>query len=273
MEPQLLRKVQLTQLEIAREIKRVCEENGITYFLSDGSLLGAVRHQGFIPWDDDMDMAMPRADYERFCRIAPEKLKKEYCFQNWYTDPNYGLPFGKVLKRNTVCLESKKSHRLKENGFYVDIFPIDSMPEDPKAQMTYWRRLLDIYRVKLMKCGYQPWMENDKILWKKRIGYLYYQLRALFTTGEKLSKAYDALATAPKKGKWVCLQWGGQAKPVPFRREWISDLGSYTFEGVTFPGPKEYDKYLTAQYGAYMVFPPEHERGNRHQFAEIDFGE
>ena len=78
MEQELLRKVQLTQLEIAKEIRRVCEENGIAYFLSDGSFLGAVRHQGFIPWDDDMDISMLRADYEKFCQIAPEKLKKEY---------------------------------------------------------------------------------------------------------------------------------------------------------------------------------------------------
>lgn len=271
MEPQLLRRVQLTQLEIAKEIKRVCEENGISYFLSDGSFLGAVRHQGFIPWDDDMDMAMLREDYEKFCRIAPEKLKKEYCLQTWYTDSNYGLPFGKVMKRNTIYLESKKTRRLQENGFYVDIFPIDYMPEDPKAQAAHWRQLLKIYRTKLMKCGYQPWMDNDKILWKKRIGYLYYQLRAMFTTGEKLTRAYDALATSQKEGNWVCLQWG-QTDPVPFRTEWVRELGEYTFEGETFPGPREYDAYLTAQYGAYMVFPPAEERENRHQIMQIDFG-
>ena len=75
MEKDVLRKVQLTQLEIAKEIRRVCEENDIPYFLCDGTLLGAVRHGGFIPWDDDMDLGMLRKDYEKFCRIAPEKLK------------------------------------------------------------------------------------------------------------------------------------------------------------------------------------------------------
>ena len=79
MEQELLRRVQLTLLEIAVEIKRVCEENDIRYFLSDGTLLGAVRHQGFIPWDDDMDMGMLRADYEKFCRIAPKALKPTPC--------------------------------------------------------------------------------------------------------------------------------------------------------------------------------------------------
>ena len=76
MERELLRKVQLTQLEIAKEIRRVCEENDIPYFLTCGTLLGAVRHQGFIPWDDDMDVGMLRENYEKFCRIAPEKLNR-----------------------------------------------------------------------------------------------------------------------------------------------------------------------------------------------------
>lgn len=272
MEEKILRKVQLTQLEIAKEIRRVCEENDIAYFLAYGTFLGAVRHQGFIPWDDDMDMAMLREDYEKFCRIAPEKLKPEYCLQTWYTDPNYGLPFGKVMKRNTIYLESKKTRRLQENGFYVDIFPMDFLVEDPQKRKALWGRLLTLYRLKLMKSGYQPWMENDQIVWKKRIGYLYYQFRALFTSGEALTKAYDALATSQKEGEWVCEQ-SGQQSPVPFRRQWVQELSEYTFEGETFLGPKDYDSYLSAQYGAYMELPPEDERENRHQIVQIDFGE
>ena len=78
MEQEVLQKVRNTQLEIAKEIRRVCEENHISYFLAHGTFLGAVRHKGFIPWDDDMDMGMLRLDYEKFCRIAPEKLKPEF---------------------------------------------------------------------------------------------------------------------------------------------------------------------------------------------------
>ena len=88
MRPEELKKLQQTQLEIALEIKRVCQENEIPFFLEGGTFLGAVRHKGFIPWDDDMDIAMLRADYDRFCRIAPEKLGEKYCFQNWHTDSN-----------------------------------------------------------------------------------------------------------------------------------------------------------------------------------------
>ena len=164
MEQEVLRKVQMTQLEIAKEIRRVCDENNIRYFLAAGTFLGAVRHQGFIPWDDDMDMGMMRRDYEKFCRIAPSKLKPEFCLQTWYTEPNYGLPFGKVMKRGTIYLENKKTSRLQNNGIYVDIFPYDYAPEDPVQRNKLTAELLSIYRMKLMKSGYKPWMEEDKIV-------------------------------------------------------------------------------------------------------------
>ena len=155
------------------EIKRVCEENDIRYFLSDGTFLGAVRHQGFIPWDDDMDMGMLRADYEKFCRVAPTALKPEYCLETWDLDAGYGLPFAKVMKRNTVYLEGKKNTKMREKGFYVDIFPFDNAPAGQEAQRALVRKLMPMARMMLMKCGYQPWMEQGRILWRKRIGYLF----------------------------------------------------------------------------------------------------
>lgn len=271
MEKELLRKVQMVQLEIAKEIKRVCEENDIRYFLIGGSFLGAVRHQGFIPWDDDMDIGMLRADYEKFCRIAPQKLDKRYCLQTWHIDANYSLPFGKVLKRNTLYMENKKTRRLQENGIYVDIFPYDNVPEDAFEQADLARGLLSIYRTKLMKSGYAPWREEDKIIWRKRIGYVYYQIKALFVSQRELGKAYDALAVAYPESSLTCEQ-EAKAKPIYFPRKLVEKLADYTFEGVTFKGPKDYDTYLKIAYGDYMQLPPEDQRENRHQIVAVDFG-
>lgn len=271
MEKELLRKVQLTQLEIAKEIRRVCEENGIRYFLADGSFLGAVRHQGFIPWDDDMDIGMLRPDYEAFCRIAPQKLKPEYCLQTWYTDPNYGLPFGKVMKRGTVYLEGKKTTRLQENGFYVDIFPFDYVPEEEAARQELAAKLLKIYRIKLMKCGYQPWMENGKTNWKKRLGYLYYQMLAIGRDQLQLAKEYDALAVKCPETNVLCEQWA-QAKPDYFGADIFTAFDRYPFEGESFTGVENYDAYLRTLYGEYMQLPPEDQRENRHQIVKVDFG-
>lgn len=268
----MLRRVQLTQLEIAREIKRVCEENDIRFFLLGGTYLGAVRHQGFIPWDDDMDLGMLRGEYEKFCRIAPEKLGPDYCLQTWYTEPNYGLPFGKVMKRGTVYLESKKSRRLQENGIYVDIFPFDSVPQDLQQRQKLAKHLLRLYRLRLMKCGYKPWMEEEKVLWHKRLGYLFYQFQALFCGKQALARDYDALAEAQPDTDTVSEQ-SGMEQPLYVRRAWCEDLVNYTFEGEQFPAPRAYDEFLTIYYGDYMQLPPEDQRENRHQIVQVDFGD
>lgn len=271
MEKDILRKVQLTQLEIAKEIRRVCEENNIRYYLADGTMLGAVRHNGFIPWDDDMDIGMLREDYEKFCQIAPEKLKPEFTFQNWYTEPNYGLPFGKVLKLNTVYLEGKKTKHLKENGFYVDIFPADYVPADAALRAKLAKRVLKLYRIKLMKSGYQPWIDNGQFRWKKRLGYYYYQFLALFNSQQKLATEFDALATSCMPTVWM-REETGTPKPRYIASSVFTEFSEYEFEGEKFVGVKDYDTYLTALYGDYMQLPPEDQRENRHQIIEIDFG-
>lgn len=271
MDRELLRKVQMVQLEIAKEIKRVCDENNIQYFLCFGTMLGAVRHQGFIPWDDDLDLGMLRSEYERFLEIAPTKLKPEYYLHTWYNDPQYPLPFAKVRKRNTLYLEGK-STRLKENGFYVDIFPFDPQPATDEERSSVNKKLQDLFRTKLMKSGYTPWMENGKVVWKKRIGYLYYQVKALAATQEGLAKEYDALATSFPESDILFWQ-EGISKMRKIKRQWCEELAEFNFEGEMFKGPKNYDEMLTTIYGNYMQLPPEDQRENRHQIEAVDFGE
>lgn len=270
MDRELLRAVQLTQLEIAKEIRRVCQAHGIRYFLCCGTFLGAVRHGGFIPWDDDMDMGMLRQDYETFCRVAPQALGEDFCLQSWYTEPGYALPFAKVRLRGTLYQEAKGT-RLKENGFYVDLFPFDYAPSAAQAQAAYARKLCELFRVKLMKCGNRPWMDGDRIIWKKRLGYLYYQLRALGASSQALTESYDALATSVPPGEVLCRQ-RGLSRLDCYRAEWYSHLADYDFEGERFPGPEDFDAVLTAQFGDYRTLPPEGERENRHQIVNVDFG-
>ena len=270
MERELLRKVQLTQLEIAKEIRRVCDENNIGYFLCCGTLLGAVRHQGFIPWDDDLDLGMLRPDYEKFCRIAPEKLGKRFCLQSWYTDDKYALPFVKVRMRGTEFLEAKAT-RLQENGFFVDIFPFDNAPEGEEPRRVYTKRLGDLFRMKLMKCGWKPWMDGDKINWKKRLGYGLYQLKALTLGSDAISAEYDALAASPAEGTHLCRQ-RGLYRLECYNRNWYESFVEIPFEGEAFRVPENYDAVLRTQFGDYMILPPEDERENRHQIVKVDFG-
>lgn len=271
MESDILRKVQLVQLEMLFEIDRVCRENDIRYFLHCGTFLGAVRHKEFIPWDDDLDVAMFREDYDRFRAIAPEKLKESYCFQDWHTDARYPLPFGKLRKKNTYFLEAK-SAPLAENGFFVDVFPIDPAPESEKERDHLKNQLLNLFRVKLMKSGFTPWVEENRINWKKRIGYMPYWLLSRLVSNRWLIQKYDTLVAAVPQGACVYEQ-SALPKPNYFQRVWLQELEIYPFESGSFPGPKDYDSYLTSLYGDYMTLPPEEERENRHQIVRLDFGE
>jgi len=271
MEKEALRKVQAIQLEMAKDIRRVCEENGIRYFLYRGTFLGAVRHKGVIPWDDDMDFGMLRPDYEKFCRIAPEKLGKEYCFQNWHTDEKYALPFGKVRKKGTLFVEAKSS-RLKENGIYIDIYPLDSAPEGEAEKKKLAKQLLHLFRLKLMKSGYTPWKEEDRTIWKKRIGYLAYQAAALPLSNKKLIGLYEKLVRTVPESDTLYEQ---SALPIAyyFDRSWCEELRQYPYGDTTFAGPADYDAFLSCLYGDYMELPPEDKRENRHQIRQLDFGE
>jgi len=262
-----LKKVQSTLLEIAKEVKRVCDENDIVYFLDSGTLLGAVRHKGFIPWDDDFDIGMMRSEYEKFCKIAPSKLGKDYYLQTWENDRNYAVPFAKVRKKNTIYLENKAS-RSVNNGFYVDIFPYDYAPE--LAKDSFMKKLANIERVLLMKCKYQPWQESAGMNIKKRIAYVPYQILSLFISREKLLRKYERIVFSVPRSDVIYIQFGS-TKGFYVPEKAFGNGTNLVFEDTFFRCPLDTDVYLSSIYGDYMQLPPEDQRENRHQIIEIKF--
>mgnify|MGYP002677881867 FL=1 len=269
MNKDLLRKVQLVQLEIACEIKRVCEENQISFFLDAGTLIGAVRHQGFIPWDDDLDIGMLRKDYNRFVEIAPKALNEEYVWQSWTNDEHYALPFGKVRKRNTLYLEEKTQH-LQHNGFYVDVFPFDYAPVDEGERKKLLKKRMDLSRCILIKENYKPWVENGKINWKKKAGYLWYQVIASRYSKSALVQEYENAVAEVAPSEWVYEQFGDSHIHY-YRLEWLKETAKKIFENSEFPIPIGTDKFLREEYGDYMQLPPEEERENRHGIVRVEF--
>lgn len=146
---ELMHKVHRRILEIAVEIKRICEKHDIKYFLIAGTLLGAVRHKGFIPWDDDMDIGLLREDYERFVDLCKTELSDQFELINEEL-PNYGLPFIKIQLKGTTFLEKSAPKYPCGNGIYVDCFPIDRMPDGKYKQMLQGK-LLDFTRLAVLK--------------------------------------------------------------------------------------------------------------------------
>lgn len=267
MDNETLRKVQMVLLEIAKEIKRVCDENGILYFLDSGTLLGAIRHQGFIPWDDDFDMGMMRSEFEKFCEIAPKALREPFFLQTWKNDSNLAIPFAKVRKRGTVYLEDKASREL-ENGFYVDIFPYDNAPTNNKEELM--RQLAVYERVLLMKCHYKPWQEHGRTNLKKRVGYIPYQLLSALVSRDRLISEYEKKVFSVSKSEELYIQFGSSTgffiPSVAF-----GEGRMQRFEDTEFRCPKDSELYLHSIYGDYMQLPPVDQRENRHQIIDIQF--
>ena len=267
MEKNVLRQVQLVQLEIACEVQRICKENNIKFFLDWGTLLGAVRHNGFIPWDDDLDLGMLRSEYDKFCLIAPKKLNDKYYLQTWHNDPAFALPFAKVRKRNTIYQEAKASTTYN-NGIFIDIFPYDYALENPNDEKKNKKKCLNLFRMILMKNNMMPWNECGQINIKKRIGYLGYQIWATQKEREDLIYQYEELIISSNRGTTVYAQSGESNRlyvPESFLREYVD----FEFENVQFPCPGNYDLILKKYYGDYMKLPPVEERENRHQIIHL----
>lgn len=274
MDNETLRKVQLAQLEIGKEIKRVCDENGIKYFLDSGTLLGAIRHKGFIPWDDDMDMGMLREDYDRFIEIAPKKLKPEYFLQTWKTDKSYPYAFAKIRKKGTVFIEAVSQKTNAHNEIFVDIFPYDVYPDDETVRTKLTRKIMLLKYSLWMKDGMTPWLRHksalDRLLVRtKYVLHYFYALThsrdAMIAEYEKLMPMYNA-----ETSKYYVEQSGG----TPFGK-WIIPTECFEkfievkFEDTMFLVPEKYDLYLKTVYGDYMQLPPVEKRGNWHQIVEV----
>lgn len=271
MKKEILRRVQLEQLDILKEIHRVCVENDIKYFLDSGTLIGAVRHNGFIPWDDDIDIGMMRSEYERFEKIAPDALGEKYAWQSWKNDENYALPFGKVRKKNTVYIE-EKSGTLDQCGFYVDVFPYDHAPNDDRKRKKLINKRVFIARCLLMKHNYSPWLKGSKTDHMKKVGYTIYRLFSIFTTHKRLVKKYENLVLRVPKSSIVYEQIGKKSTHY-YKTDWLEDLDSAKFEDSSFFVPINTHERLKEEYGDYMKLPPEECRENRHSIQKIIFSD
>lgn len=276
MDSETLRRVQLAQLSIAKEIKRICNDNGIEYFLDSGTLLGAVRHKGFIPWDDDMDIGMTRENYDKFIEAAKSGLKEEYFLQTWETDKNYPMPFAKIRLNGTKYVENVFEKAQMHQGIYVDVFPYDIWPDKKGRQKKLWRKRLYLQSMIMMKCHYLKF-KSDKA-WKYflkavmftfiRFLSLFHSKRSLIKRYEKEARKFSALGGESVYEQTVNFKFGYWVVPS----ECIENSIELLFEDETFKCPQEYDKYLTEVYGDYMTLPPEEKRAVGHNIIEVDFG-
>lgn len=165
-----------------------------------------------------------------------------------------------------------KGNPEKERGIYIDLFVFIHLPDDEKEIRQITSQLVDLHRTLLMKCGFRPWYDDGKILWKKRIGYILYQLKALTKSYQNLVDEYEkCILRYPD----TCNKMNEQILSLIFlviQKKWYQSSVMVQFEDDVFPAPVDYEKYLIENYGDYMQLPPVNERENRHQVLKISFG-
>ena len=256
----MMKKYWAAELEILAEIDRICQKYDITYFADSGTLLGAVRHKGFIPWDDDVDIAMRREDYNRFISVCSGELDAKYSFVHAFNDKKFTQPHSCILENIDIKLQ-KKSYEEYHGcpyGTGVDIFPLDGLAPDPdEAEIQ-----IELTAIISNVCGMlmEDLSEDEK---------KYIELR-LKRIEDIMDCTVDRSKNIPKQlgmlYEQVCQAYTGEAErlttfPLPygmsswiFEKEWYQDTVLLDFESFKIPCPSEYHKILTAGYGEYQRF-------------------
>lgn len=260
------RKLQLVILDMAKEILSLCEEYHIPYSLNGGTLLGAVRHKGFIPWDDDLDLCMCRKDYERFLVLCKKKLDpNKYYIQTPDVEKQYGFAFAKIRLLGTEIIEDFSKNVPVQNGIFIDIFPYDNLPEGKLARKLFL--IVNHYYKNLdwVKCGYGEDAQKQKMSYKV-IRFLsnFYSMKQIKASRKRLIQKYNGSDT-----KMMFIS-DYPTEIIP--HAWMENLKKYQFEDAQFFGMADSKKYLKHTYGAdYMELPPPEKR-IQHSACKINFG-
>ena len=249
-----LNKLHQIHLEILNEIKKICDKNNLTYFLVGGTLLGAVRHAGFIPWDDDIDIGMPRSDYDKFIKIAQESLDANYFLDCFETNKDYYLPFAKVKKNNTIFDEKVSHHLNNHKGIYVDIFPFENVDKND------WRLKIHAF-LALSIAEAVTYKKKVKNLKMTRHAFLTFCLS--FFSHQFLMNWQKRETTYCKNNDslYLCVIGTGYGykKELNLRSD-ILPVQEIVFSKNKYNGMQNNDAYLKGLYGDYMKLPPKEKR-------------
>ncbi len=262
---QNLEVIQQEQKNILDAIVAICEQHHLRYFLIAGTLLGAVRHQDIIPWDDDIDIGMPRKDYNKFLEIAGELLPNHMFLQTYETDPEYMQNFAKVRNSETTHVEYPVKHLKMNHGIYVDIFPYDGVPKSSKMQFIHNKRIV-LQCVFLRYFWDTPYVESS-VLRRFVKGCL-----SVFTTKLKLQKQLDKILSKYDydRSETVGSLLSGYKVKTYIARKIYEETTPLPFGAKAYRCPKNYEAILTKLYRNYMELPPVEKRGVRHNIAISD---
>ena len=255
------KKLHETLIEILDYVVSVCEKNSLQYCLVYGSALGAYRHHGFIPWDDDMDIAMPRDDYKKFLEVMKKQGNERYSIQNEENEENYFLSFSKVRKNGTIFIESIAEEKYQNNGIYIDVFPLDFIKNyDGKSRRNRNRINYIKHVLKIQGCPklYKTKEGNARFVVDCVISF-----PAWVMSNKKLLRNLNKLMVAPiniEQASYIA-HYDESSEAAVMEKNIYFPLGECEFEGKMYKVPGNICEYLRRQYGDnYMELPPVEKR-------------
>lgn len=267
-EESILKQAQYVMLRLTKIVATIFEDNDIPYWLIGGTLLGGVRHKGFIPWDDDIDLGILQDDYERAIKALQENLPKELFLQTLETDPSYDLTWIKVKDNNSIIKEYKPGNYHK--GIFVDIFPIQYVVNDESAVLRERNKMRKVHRI--LSSVKEPFDKISSVkmlikdIFKLLLKIVCFPL--VFMGKEKINSILrnscdkHSKKMEDKNSGKLNYYIGTGFFDVPMDKSMMFPLKKIAFEDFEFYAPGEADRYLTTQFGDYMQLPPENQRAS-----------
>ncbi len=272
-----LRKLQSVQRGILQDFQEICQKHGLKYFISGGTAIGAIRHQGMIPWDDDIDVCMLREAYERFLKVAPQEMGEKYDFLFPGRPPAYVMMFTKMSLKHTTFVEDTDQNRKYHSGIFIDVFPYDQTAVDPKARQKQIRKTWLWARLTVLRHYARPKLPPGLPGYVKAPAWaacaLIHAALQVMPSSFFIHR-YHAWATR-YNGEDTGL-YTDFAYPYPekllIQKDELYPSVTVTLNELQVETLRGYHRYLTSQYGEYMKLPPQEERKN-HFPALLDFGD
>lgn len=275
-DPEELKKMQRVTAYALREFDRVCKALDLRYVVWAGTCIGAVRHHGFIPWDDDVDVAMCRSDYDRFLREAPKVLKKDFTIENARNTDYFPIPFSYLSIKGTVNVPYFFQGCKWERGIGIDIFPLDTVSENLSIRRRQLLRTWFWGRLGILSATSRPYLPFDGV--KKKLVYfacsiVHFFLNLFHVSTALIQKKWESAAMLASNENPVIVADFSDRSPMNWsaRIDELFPANDGPFENFSVKIPYQYDTLLTREYGSYMELPPYEQRKN-HYPVKLDFG-
>jgi len=266
-------KLHAVDLEIVKEVVEICNDNNLLYYMIGGTMLGAIRHKGFIPWDDDIDLGMPREDYEKFLNLAPLKLSSHLKLVNYHTDSTNQYYITRIGDTNTKVVETRIANDSKYTHISIDLFPLDGSPNNTILRKLYYLKVM--YHRAIMSLCYKDSIDPDRKRTRKEKLLLFIMTKIPIEKMFNPNKVKNKIDRIMRKQKVEKSNLIGCLMGAYRTREMVSksiygEGAFYQFENITLRGPQYYDAFLKHIYGDYMKLPPLESRKTHYKVIEIN---